>query len=211
MKKTNVLMVLAIGMMAVQCGCSAQRAERTGFLSDYSKLKSYSDVSFRHIPSKATLKRYTKFIIDPVAVHFHTGSKAIKERSKGKITRQDLANMTKYMQAAIAKALSGRYSVVNSPGPGVARVRVALTDLKRSKVLQNIYPGSKLLGTGLGGASLEAELVDSLAGQQIAAIAESQLGNRLSLEGLSEWGDAKAVMDDWAGRFRKRLDEAHGG
>jgi hypothetical protein len=29
----------------------------------------------------------------------------------------------------------------------------------------------------------------------IVPVVESQLGDRLSLDGLSEWGDAKAVMD----------------
>lgn len=211
MKKTSLLMLLAIGVMVVQCGCGPQKAQRVGFLSDYSRLKPYSDVSYRHIPSKATFRRYSKFIIDPVVVHFHTGSKAIKERSKGKLTEQDLTDMKNYMHDAIVKAISDRYSIVYRPGPGVARVRVALTDLKKSNVLMNIHPGSKLLGTGLGGASLEAEVIDSQSGEQIAALMESQLGNRLSLDGLSEWGDAKAIMDGWAKRFRKRLDEAHGG
>ena len=210
MRKTNLLMLLAIGIMIIQCSCGAQRAQRTGFLSDYSKLKPYSDVTYRNIPSQATIRRYSKFIIDPVVVHFHTGSKAIEERSKGKITEQDVTDLKNYMHDAIVKAISDRYPVAYRPGPGVARVRIAITDLKKANVLMNIHPGSKLLGSGLGGASLEAEWLDSQSGEQIAALLESQLGDRLSLDGLSEWGDAKAIMDDWAKRFRDRLDEAHG-
>jgi hypothetical protein len=64
------------------------------------------------------------------------------------------------------------------------------------------------MGTGLGGASMEFEVLDSQTGVQIGAAIESQLGNRLSLKGMSKWGDAKAVMDDWAKRLRARLDEA---
>ena len=210
MKKTSLLMLLAIGIMVVQCGCGAQRAQRTGFLSDYSKLKPYSDVSYRNIPSQATIRRYSKFIVDPVVIHFHTGSKAIEERTKGKITEQDITDLKNYMHDAIVNAISDRYGIAYRPGPGVARVRIAITDLKKSNVLMNIHPGSKLLGSGLGGASLEAEWLDSQTGKQIAALVESQLGDRLSLDGLSEWGDAKAIMDDWAKRFRTRLDEAHG-
>lgn len=210
MKKTSLLMLLAIGIMVVQCGCGAQRAQRTGFLSDYSKLKPYSDVSYRNIPSQATIRRYSKFIVDPVVIHFHTGSKAIEERTKGKITEQDITDLKNYMHDAIVNAISDRYGIAYRPGPGVARVRIAITDLKKSNVLMNIHPGSKLLGSGLGGASLEAEWLDSQTGKQIAALVESQLGDRLSLDGLSEWGDAKAIMDGWAQRFRTRLDEAHG-
>ena len=203
MNKTNLLTVLAIVLMAVQCGCSAKLGQQTGFLSDYSKLDRQSDVSYRYIGPY--LGRYSQFIVDPVKVHFHASSKA------GKLSAEDITDMQNYVHAAIVSAISDRYSIVYRPGPGVARLRLAITDLKKSKIVQNIWPGSKLAGTGLGGASLEAELVDSQNGTQIGAVVESQLGNRMSLEGLSTWGDAKSVMDDWAKRLRERLDEAHGG
>lgn len=209
MKKIYLLMILAIGIMVIQCGCATRRAQRTGFLSDYSNLKPHSDVSYRYIPSQATIRRYSKFIIDPVVIHFHTGSKAIEERTKGKITEQDITDLKNYMHDAIVDAISDQYGIAYRPGPGVARVRIAVTDLKKANVLMNIHPGLKLLGSGLGGASLEAEWIDSQTGEQIAALVESQLGDRLSLDGLSEWGDAKAIMDGWAQRFRQRLDEAH--
>ena len=57
---------------------------------------------------------------------------------------------------------------------------------------------------------MEAEMIDSQTGRQIVAVVESQIGKRLSLAGISTWGDAKAVMDDWVNRLRKHLDEAHG-
>jgi len=201
MNKTNLLTVLAIALMAVQCGCSAKLGRQTGFLSDYSKLDRQSDVSYRYIGSN--LGVYSQFIVDPVKVHFHSSSKG------GKLSAEDITDLQNYMHAAIVSAISDRYSIVYRPGPGVARIRVALTDLKKSKIVQNIWPGSKLAGTGLGGASLEAELVDSQNGTQIGAVVESQLGERLSLDGLSTWGDVKAIMDGWAKRLRERLDEAH--
>ena len=121
MKKTSLLMLLAVGIMVIQCGCGAQRAQRTGFLSDYSKLKPYSDVSYRNIPSQATIRRYSKFIIDPIVVHFHTGSKAIEERTKGKIAEQDITDLKNYMHDAIVKAISDRYRIAYRPGPGGRR------------------------------------------------------------------------------------------
>jgi len=184
-------------------GCAARRAARTGFLSDYSNLEPQSEVSYRYIAA-GRLEAYSEFIIDPVTVHFHRRSEA-----KKKVSEEDLTDLKNYMHAALVRAIEDRYEVVYRPGPGVARVRVALTDIKKAQILLNIHPASKIMGAGLGGASLEAELVDSQTNEQIAALVESQLGNRLSLDGLSTWGDAKAVMDDWAGRFRQRLDEAH--
>ena len=202
MSKVRLIIVLCV--VAPLCGCAARSAERTGFLSDYSKLEPRSEVSYRYV-AQDRLGQYSKFIIDPVEIHLHRRSKA-----KKKTSGEDRTDLKNYMHAALVKAIEDSYEVVYRSGPGVARARVALTDIKKANVLLNIHPGSKIMGTGLGGASLEAELVDSQTSEQIAALVESQLGDRLALDGLSTWGDAKAIMDGWASRFRERLDEAHG-
>jgi hypothetical protein len=198
MKRTTLLTVLGLGLMIMFCGCAAKMGDRTGFLSDYSKLKPYSDTSYRHVGSN--WERYSKFIIDPVETHFHTGSKA------SDIPQQQLEDLCNYFHTALVNAVSEHYPIAYWPGPGIGRIRIAITDLKKSKVLQNIHPASKLMGSGLGGASAEIELVDSETGLQISAAIESQLGNRFSLDGVSSWGDAKAVMDTWAKRVGARFD-----
>ena len=68
-------------------------------------------------------------------------------------------------------------------------------------------PQAKLLGAGIGGASMEAEVVDSMTGEQIGAVVESKMGSRMPFANLGEWDAAKQVMDDWAKRFKKRLAE----
>ncbi len=203
MKKASLITVMAIVMMVTFCGCEdEQRQRKTGFLSDYSKLKVESEDTLRYLPA-GQLGRYSKFIIEPVAILRHSSSKS-------KATSHDLAHLKQYMYTAVHNAVTSSYQVVTRPGPGVARVRIAITDIKESKTLQNLVPFSKLAGTGLGGASIEAEIVDSQTGKQIGALLETQAGDRLSFDGLSKWGDTEAVMRGWAKRFRKRLDRAHG-
>ncbi len=202
MNRANLLMILAVvAVTSLFCGCQEEQQVTTGFLSDYSRLRP-SGETLRYLPPGA-LEKYSMFIIDPVVVHFHARVKGTRANS------QDLAHLKQYMYAAVRDAISDRYAIVAKSGPGVARVRIAITNIKASKVLQNIIPMAKVAGTGLGSASMEAELVDSQTGQQIAALVETQAGSRLSFDGLSKWGDAEAVMRDWANRFRKRLDEAH--
>ena len=204
MKKTSLKTVMVIAAVAALfCGCEEERQTRTGFLNDYSRLKSVSDTSYRYIKPGA-LRGYSGFIIEPVVVHFHSRSK-----SGGNISRQDLSHLRQYLYAELRNAISNKYRIVTTPGPGVAKLRVAITDIKKSKTIQNLMPITKMAGTGLGGASMEAELLDSQTGAQIAAVVETQSGNRLSFDGVSKWGDAEAVMKGWAKRFRKRLDEAH--
>jgi Protein of unknown function (DUF3313) len=212
MKKKNYISIglVAICLATVLCGCGPGKPARTGFLSDYSRLEAQSDVSYRYTAPGNQLGQYSKFIIDPVEIQFYTGSKAEKAGAKGKLKEDDLTDLKNYLHDALVKAIEDRYEVVYHPGPGVARLRTAITDLKKSRIVQNILPIGKVLGTGLGAAALEAELVDSQTEKQIGALVESQSGKRLSLDGYSTWGDAKAVLDRWAKRFRKHLDDAHG-
>ncbi len=91
------------------------------------------------------------------------------------------------------------------------RIRIAITDIKKTTAVANIHPAMKMSGIGLGGASMEAEAVDSVSGERVGAIVDSQSGGRLGITaGLKKYGHAQQVMDGWVERFVKRLDKAHG-
>ncbi len=206
MKKTSLLILLAIGFMVIQCGCESQELIKTGFLSDYSRLRSESSTSLRHI-NKVALARYSNFIVDPVEVHFHRGAKAVEHRTKGKLTQRQMTDLTNYLHARIIKAVQDSGNrVVYRPAAGVARLRVALTDIDRSTAA-SLLPQAKLAGAGIGGASMEAEVVDSMTGEQIGAVVESKKGSKMPFANLGQWDAAKQVMDDWVKRFKKRLSE----
>ncbi len=196
-------MILAIVGMFGQSGCGPKRLGTVGFLSDYSHLESVSETTLRYTNPKYDLGDYSKFILDPVVVHFHG------ETKEPEMSRKESAELRQHMFAAVHNAILKNYEIVRRSGPGVARIRIAITDIKKSTPVLNVLPPAKIAGFGLGGASMEAEVLDSQTGEQIGAIIESQKGKRLSLKGLSKWGDAKAVMNDWAKRFKERIDEAH--
>jgi len=201
MKTTSKLIfVLMVSIsLIVSTGCS-KPLKQTGFLSDYSRLQRADD-SLRYLDMKK-LAQYKQFIVEPVVIHLHGMKQGARPDPE---TRRELAN---YMNNAIVKAIQDKYMIVSQPGPGVAKVRVAITDIEQSNPVLNAIP--QLTSVGLGSVSMEAELLDSQTGEQIAALIEAQKGSRLSFSGLKKWGDAKAVIDGWAERFSKRLDEAHG-
>jgi len=206
MKKTSVLMIVTIGLMLMQFGCGSNAVVKTGFLTDYSRLSKESDSTLRHI-NKRALAKYSNFIVDPVKVHFHMGSKAIEHRTEGKLTQRQMTDLTNYLHAKIVRAVKDSGNrVVYQPGSGVARIRVALTDIDRSTAA-SLLPTAKIVGAGIGGASMEAEVVDSMTGEQIGAVVESKKGSIIPFANLGQWDAAKQVMDDWAKRFEKRLDE----
>ncbi|MHC4912890.1 MAG: DUF3313 domain-containing protein [Planctomycetota bacterium] len=204
MKVAGVLMIVAVVLMLVQCGCGSKEMARTGFLTDYSRLRAVSDTSLRYW-NKAAMDGYSGFIVDRVDVHFHSGAKGIEEKSKGELTEQDLADLTSYLHSAIVKAISNAgKKVVYHPATGVARIRVALTDIEKTDAV-SVLPQASLAGVGLGGVSMEAEIVDSMTGKQIAAVVEAQKGSRVPFSNLGEWTTAKNIMDDLVKRFQKNL------
>ena len=201
-KSLKVLLIVLTGLtFFMSFGCSG-KLKKTGFLSDYSHLEP-DDGSLRYVDMKR-LSSYDRFIIEPVVVRLYGTPQGSRPEPE---IRRELAN---YMQNAIVKAIRDRYKTVSHSGPGIARIRVAITDIDKSTPAMNVLPQTKMTGLGIGGASMEGELLDSQTGEQIGAVIQSQKGKRISLSGLKKWGDAKAVMDDWVKRFRKRLDEAHG-
>jgi hypothetical protein len=199
--KRSVLMILTIVLAVVLTGCSSARPT-TGFLSDYSKLEKESDTSMRYVDNVAVAK-YSGFIVDPVQVRFYEGSK-----SEGKLSDQQITDLTSYMHEKILEAVraSGK-TVAYQPGVGVARIRVALTDIEKTSAI-NILPQTSLLGVGIGGASMEAEVIDSATGKQVGAVVESGKGGRIPFTNLGDWTASKKVMDGWAERFQKRLEES---
>ncbi len=201
--KTKAIAVSVLAAVLV-CGCGSPKVKPVGFLSDYSKLVRESDTSMRYVDDKAAVG-YTAFIVDPVQTRFYSSSDA----AKGKLTEEQIRDLTNYMHAKIVQAVEGAgLTVAYQPGPNVARVRVALTNIEKTDAI-NMIPQASVLGAGVGKASMEAEIVDSVSGKQIAASLQSGMGSRVPFTNLGDWTAAKGVMDHWAKNFQKKLEALH--
>jgi len=188
-------------------GCAGTETARTGFLKDYSKLQPHPDIDgrFRYINPKMNVGDYSKFIVDPVVLNLS------KEGKEEGIDQEDLNEQVTFFHGKILEELGKDYQIVNKPGKGVARLRVAITHIDKTNPALNIHPGTKLSGAGLGGAGMEGELVDSVTNETIGSVIDFQKGSRLSLvAGLTWFGHAQAVMENWAEDLRKFIDKAHG-
>ena len=187
-------------------GCQTT-AQNSGFLSDYSQLRPSKVVkgAMDYRNPRLNLAKYSKFILEPYRVYFAANADGIG------VDPAELKNLVDYFRNESVKALSKRYRVVNRPGPGVARIRIAITSITKTKPVMNNLPQGKLLGVGLGGASMEAEAFDSQTGERLVAIVESRQGEHFSFgDAISRYGHAKQVMRHWINRFVTRLDKAHG-
>lgn len=195
---TSILVTVTVATCL--CGCQTQQPTATGFLTDYSHLNSQSGDTLQYVSKD--INNYSGFLIEPVVVYFH-------QDAKGKFTDwQDLKRLKSYMHSAFVDALDEDYSVVSYPGPRVARVRMAITDIRKTDPWPVALYTMRFAGGGVGGATMEAEILDSMTGAQLAAIMQNNSAGGLSPPGGNEWSDTQAVMDAWATRFRSTLDQA---
>lgn len=194
-----------LAAIIVVTGCAGIKAPtQTGFLSDYSKLEKVADDHLFY--SAGRTAEYSTFIIDPVVLLFDP------EEVDSPFTQDELKELQQYFRDEVDLRLSENdgYAIVASPGEGVARIRIGITDVKQTIGALNISVFTKVTGAGIGGASAEGEMVDSLTGEQLAAAVRWGGGSRLLLAGITQMGDAKIAINRWAKDMRTLMDKAHG-
>ncbi len=199
------------GWMTIGCfmviaslvGCSgAPKASKSGFLKDYSQLRPSEKFDGAYFWENPKIKDYKKAMVDPVVVHFAPNAEGIG------IDPGKLKQLTDRATQDLMKVIAKRNQLVHNPGPGVGRLRAAITDIKTTTAVANIHPATKLSGVGLGGAAFEAELVDSLTGERLAAIYDSKAGSRFAPgAGVQQLGHAQQVIDRAVEQFGQYLDE----
>jgi len=192
-----------LALAAASLGCAAKPPGPTGFLSDYSRLRKVEEGAMRYISPE--LGDYSKFMIDPIEMRVK--ATALKPEQRGEVAN--------YMRESIQKVLQSRkYAIVNTPGVGVARLRIAITGVQDAKWWLNVHPASKVTGAGRAQASMEAEVVNSVTGAQLAAAIRAGKGKQFELNPFSTIDDVKSTIDQWAESAGQRLDELkkeHGG
>ncbi len=216
-------LVVATAISLVVAGCATTRQPRqdpvlSGFLGDYTELQpGEGDQAALVYVSDADWASYDAVLIDSVTMWRTSQTETLSEEE-----RQAL---TDYAFLAVHDALMDDYRIVSEPGPGVIRLRLAITQATGAKVVVNtvtsVVPPLRLVTT-LGGlaadkavfvgqASVEAELIDTMTGRQLAAAVDERWGTKAVRGGILEWSDVKNALDFWAERMRARLKELRDG
>jgi hypothetical protein len=109
------------------------RFTRSGFLSDYARLKpvSWADGIECWREPRLDAKRFDKVMIARMTV-------SLKPDQQQGIDPTDLKTLTDYFHDALVKALSPQMRVVDKPGPGVLVLRIALTNLVPTGVGESV-------------------------------------------------------------------------
>jgi hypothetical protein len=203
-------------------GCAKKQSiDYSGFMGEYPKFKEgpKEGADFVYIRENVLFAAYDKIMMDHVVFYFHDESKY-----KG-INPAELNEMADAFHKAMIDALQDRYPFVDEPGPGVLRLRVAITDVTASKPALNtittvlpvglavsaVKKGATGTHTFVGSASMEAELMDSQTNERLAAVIDTKSAEKYKVvKGMKKYGHAKDAFEFWAKKFRNWLDEQHG-
>lgn len=215
------LVLLACGLSVAACAHSQQaggygKAEPSGFLKDYSMLhpaKDDTEASLVYFnPDKAKFKSYTKVWLEPVQVWRG-------EKSDAKdLDEEDATYVSQYLWSRVDEELRKDYTMTREAGPGVARVRIGITEAgKGIPVLDNLtaaYPAALLLSKGkkaiggtesfVGKASVEVEVTDSQTGELLSEAVDRRGGGKYAWKALHRWEDFEQAANFWAKKFRWR-------
>src|ERR1700721_399214 len=121
---SRILASLAgVGFIAIISGC-APAPQQSGFLSNYGNLEPVDSTTLRYIDTRE-LGHYSAFIVDPVTVKFYNQDDA-KD-----LNPEDVAHLQQFYYAAVTKDLTDAgIKLAYEPGPGIARIGLAITNLR---------------------------------------------------------------------------------
>lgn len=189
---------------------------KSGFLKDYGLLKpgGEDEASLVYWNETADFTAYDKVMVEPVTVWLAPESD-LKDVSTEE--RQQLVNE---FHAAMVKKLGEDFEIVDEPGPGTMRVRIALTDADQSEpaldTVSTYIPQVRLLQSAVtmgsdtagfvGEASAEGEVRDSETGTLLAAGVDRRAGTKAIGDGsFDSWGDTRRAFEAWAEQFSANL------
>lgn len=202
-------LLIAMSIAAAGCASSSSKSSSTsrtnppvtttesGFLRDYSGLRPSPRHPTTRYQQSASLSSYSKFIVDPVQVL--PGETARGEPLDG----AQAHDLSESLQREISSALELKGRLATAPGPGVGRIRAGITSVATSDRSNPNRPK-------IGGASIEAEILDSVTNRRIAAAVEADLVNDEELAGgpPDPFYDARLVFRHWASRLNRWIDDA---
>lgn len=175
------------------------RLTRSGFLSDYARLKANSKAGGLECWRDPQLdaKRFDKVLVSRIVVSLAPPK---GEDSQKTVDPNDLKTLTDYFHDSLVKALKPQMQVVDKAAPGVVVIRIALTNLVPTTVTDSLagtlipYAFVAEAGSGvatgrpagstpyMGETGMEMQFRDGGNGQVIAECRDTQIGRKYAAD-----------------------------
>jgi Protein of unknown function (DUF3313) len=215
-------MALLLLLVLLTGGCAHRRpvppADASGFLDDYTLLREggANELHLVYRNPKADWHAYAGVLLEPVTL-WRSGRKSLEP-----VPQEDLLRLVTDFQSAVRGQLERDFRFVDQPGPGVMRIRLAITDAHASDPVLDVLTASRGSGrphpAGAGAlhpetrrflesAAIEGDIRDS---QTNTLLAEGVDRRRREIPASETWGEVDHAFTVWAERMSARLETRTG-
>ena len=224
MKKNRLFIII---IMLASCGvffltgCAtseqARSVKKSGFLGDYSQLKKGGGerALLYYVRPGVSWAGYDKVILDSVSI-WHSENSQFDD-----VPKEELDNLAHYLYDAVKKQLEQNWTIVDNPGPGTIRLRMALTEAEGASremdIVTTYLPPARLISEGtklttgthafVGDATIELEVLDSISSDRLIAIVDKRSGGKHYEGSTDNWADIKQACDWWAQKMSTELQK----
>ena len=206
--------IAVCGLVLVTAPQPAFADKNSGFLSDYSKLKKEKDPLGvkRKVWISPTLTgvNYQKILVEPVG--FHPQPEPSKQ-----VSGEVIEEIRVYLDSTLRESIGAELPLVAEPGPGVMRLRLAITAVGAKKGLKprEFLPRAMIIAGAKEAAGVrkhdvalfvESELTDSVSKEVLALVVREAKGIKLK-RGKDQLtlDDAKPTIDEWGESLRQMI------
>jgi hypothetical protein len=220
-RAAGITVAFAIALLLMVPAASAEDIPYSGFFGNpsvYDLLKPGPEggAKLRWEKEGVTPRKYNRFMVDSVIFFL-----ADKSDYKG-IDPQEMKELADEFNKDLVAAFKDKYPIVAEPGPDVARIRIAITDIKPSRpgvsAVTSIIPvglGVSLIKkgatggwSGSGETGIEVMVLDSMTGEIVYLAVDQQ---KAAFESrFSKWGSAADAFKFWSEKAVAYIDHAKG-
>jgi hypothetical protein len=217
----RMMTAVGIGLVLTTSAAFAADIQYSGFFGNpsvYDLLKPGPEggAKLRWIKEGVEPQKYDRFMVDSVIFFL-----ADQADYKG-IDPQEMKELADEFNKEIVAAFKDRYPIVAEPGPSVARIRIAITNIKQSRpgvsVVTSIIPvgiGVSLVKkgatggwSGSGETGIEVMALDSMTNDMLILALDTRKAE--FEQRFSKWGSATDAFKFWAARAVTFIDNAVG-
>jgi hypothetical protein len=217
---SSILIVFVFSILVAGCAKTVKKdkVEPKGFISDVSMLEEDPEgkATLVYINENVDFASYDKVWLETITIYIYEGSKLAD------MPVEKLNELLAYMKVALERELGKNNQIVDEAGPGVAQLRFALTEISGSNTLVDtvttVVPPARAFSElkrivtgkhlGVGQVAFEAEALDSVTGERIAAAMGIRAGGKAfrGKTDIDKYRDVKAAVDAWAENVSNRFE-----
>jgi hypothetical protein len=210
-----VVLALSIATSATAEQPNSEPTPLSSFVEGEVQFEAHPELTnvYRYLTPGSDLKDFDKVQLAPIEIGIHADSPY-----RG-INADDMRLLSERFVEAMQNELEPDYPLVSRPGPGVAVIHFALSDVKLEKKKRGLlgYTPIGFVATAamdaagervsLLDAKLEAEVLDGASGDRVGVLVDFSFDH----DGESnDWSDIEDRLRFYAKRFRNLLDLAQG-